>query len=136
MTNDTSRYHKEREVVGEAKKRANVAHKERVSQMTSTKHEKRNVAVKVVANTNTIQKFLLSKRQWMPTRQALWYISTEMKISKRQFENAYFKDMLYGMYEKLSDGAILTKDQLVKYVHGDINAFLHFFKLMLNKKVS
>ena len=61
-TNHISRYHKDHAVASEVEKRASVAHNERVSQMTGIKHEKGIVAVKVVANTNTIQKCVLSRK--------------------------------------------------------------------------
>ena len=134
-TNHISRYHKEHAVADEVEKRANVAHNDRVSQMTGLKHEKEKVVVKVGAKGNTIEKFVLSKRQWQLTRQARWYIYSDQKVSKRQFTNEYFKDMLGAMSDKPSDAAILTRDQLVKYVRAEFSAFLHFLKLMLNEKV-
>ena len=42
---------------------------------------------------------------------------------------------MYAMSDKPSDSVILNRDQLVKHVRAEFNAFLHFLKLILNEKV-
>ena len=75
----------------------------------------------------SFKRFTLTKKQWQLTRQARWYIYNHMKVSKRQFDNIYFKEMLLATTDKPSELAILSKEQLVKYVHAEFDAFLLFF---------
>ena len=56
-------------------------------------------------------------------------------VSKRQFENPYFREMLLSFSDKTGEGAILTKAELVKYVHAEFDVFLHFVRIILKEKV-
>jgi len=57
----------------------------------------------------SFKRFALTKKQRQLTRQARWYIYTDMKVSKRQFDNNYFKEMLLSMSDKPSELAIYRK---------------------------
>ena len=58
-----------------------------------------------------------------------------MKVSKRQLENQYFREMLLSFSEKTSEGGILTKAELVKYVHTEFEVLLHLVKKKIKEKV-
>ena len=136
-TKHLTRCHPEHEACEAVDKRKLVAHNLKVDQMLDVKEQK-NMAIggnDSMPSRPVFKRFTLSKKHWQLTRQARWYIYNDMKVSKRQFENDYFKEMLYSIAEKPNDVAILSKEQLVKYVHAEFDAFLIFLKIILEEKV-
>ena len=85
---------------------------------------------------NSLKRVVLWRRQWQLTRQARWYIYKETKISKRQFANAYFREMLGSCSENPGDVAILSQDHLKKYVRAEFEVFKVFLKVIIAEKVA
>jgi len=59
-----------------------------------------------------------------------------MKISKRQFANTYFREMMGSCSEKPGDVAILSQDHLKKYVRTMFEIFKVFLKVIIVEKVT
>ena len=138
-TTHIARYHKTHVVANEVHMREQDAQLGRMTQMLGVKEDpvaKGSMTTTASGSKKSLDKFVLSKRQWGLTRQARWYIYNDMKVSKRQFENPLFKDMLNSMSDKPSESGILTVDMLKKYVRAEFNVFVLFLKHIIVEKVA
>ncbi len=61
---------------------------------TSKKEAKSFEKSSTISTSSMLNRFRLSPEQRHISSQAQWYVYSEMKISKRPFENTYFKNML------------------------------------------
>jgi hypothetical protein len=137
-TNNISRYHKSHAVADEVEKREKDLQSGCISHMLGSKEKPAPKIAKHPVDSvgNSMKRFMISIRQWQLTRQARWYIYTEMKISKRQFANTYFREMLGSYSEKPGDVAILSQDHLKKYVRAEFEVFKVFLKVIIAEKVT
>jgi hypothetical protein len=93
------RSHPEHVASEEVQLRKATAHKLKVEQMVgvpSNSCASTGTAALRMGTAPIFKRFTLTKKQWQLTRQARWYIYNQMKISKRQFDNSHFKEMLFA----------------------------------------
>jgi hypothetical protein len=103
-----AKVHKETSVSRQHADRANVAHTSKVNQQLTyaasdivssggqkdIKGKKALTTIAQTVNSTTLSRFKLTPEQRQLSSQAQWYVYSDMKVSKRSFENQYFKKML------------------------------------------
>lgn len=118
-------------VVGAAAiRRGHKRHDGRVKEMMATEGAC-DVANQHKKASSCLDSYRLSPQQGQLTAQAKWYVYSEMYISKRSFEDDYFKAMFTSFDVKAK---VLTVKMLKNYVKAEFSVFLLYLAFIVGDK--